>query len=58
MTTRDAGPGGRQTVTEALHLVAMALAAVVIAIVSQGWPASEATCDGANACISEADGEF
>ena len=58
MTTRDAGPGGRQRVTETLHLLAAALAAVVIAIASQGWPSSDAACEGADACAAEAGGGF
>lgn len=58
MTTGDAGPRGRQRVIEALHLLAAALAAVVIAIASQGWPGSEAVCERGDVCISEAGGEF
>ncbi len=46
-TTPSAGPRLGQTA----DLVLAALAAVVIAVASQGWPASEPQCDGA-ACAS------
>lgn len=55
MTTGDPVPHGRQRVIETLHLLAAALAAVVIAIASQGWPASEATCERGNVCIADAE---
>lgn len=50
MTTRQPARTGRTRTLQAVHLLLAALAAVVIAVASQGWPSSAASCEAATGC--------
>lgn len=50
MTTRDTPPRGRSRALQTAHLLLAALAAVVIAVASQGWPPSDGPCETGTTC--------
>ena len=50
MTTRQPARTGRTRTRQKVHLLLAALAAVVIAVASQGWPSPDVSCEAASAC--------
>lgn len=50
MTTRQTARTGRTYTRQTVHLLLAALAAVVIAVASQGWPSTAVSCEAATAC--------
>ncbi len=56
MTTDHTAPSAAPSLAQTAHLVLAALAAIVIAVASQGWPASEPPCDGASCVPSRGEG--
>lgn len=50
MTTKDAATPGRSRAQQAVHLLLAALAAVVIAVASQGWPSPAVSCEAGSTC--------
>lgn len=50
MTTSGPELRGRSRILQTAHVLLAALAAIVIAVAAQGWPASEPRCDGGTAC--------
>ena len=51
MTTSHTTPPAAPRLAQTAQLVLAALAAIVIAVASQGWPSADPPCDGA-ACVS------
>lgn len=56
MTTDHTVPSAAPRLVQTAHLVLAAVAAIVIAIASQGWPASEPKCDGGSCAPSRGEG--
>ncbi len=50
MTTRPPARQERSRALQTAHLVLAALAAIVIAVASQGWPSSGAACEAGRTC--------
>lgn len=55
MTTKDPTTGSGPGLVQTAHLILAALAAVVIAVASQGWPADPGCDDGS--CAVSTSGE-
>lgn len=56
MTTDPPAPTTGPSLTQSAHLVLAALAAIVIAVASQGWPSADPPCDGADCIPSRGEG--
>ena len=50
MTTRQPARTGRTRTLQTVQLLLAALAAVVIAVASQGWPSPAVSCEISSAC--------
>lgn len=50
MTTRGPELNGRSRALQTVHLVLAALAALIIAVASQGWPSATERCDTGSVC--------
>ena len=50
MTTRGPDPHGRCRALQTAHLLLAVLAAIVIAVASQGWPSPDAPCEAGSTC--------
>ncbi|MFC5344400.1 hypothetical protein ACETK8_17200 [Brevundimonas staleyi] len=50
MTTREPTPYAGSRTLQTAHLVLAALAAIVIAVASQGWPSSGDRCEPGSVC--------
>jgi len=56
MTTHEPETRGGPGLVQTAHLILAALAAVVIAVASQGWPISDPGCDDGS-CAASTSGE-
>lgn len=56
MTTDPPAPTTGPSLTQAAHLVLAALAAIVIAVASQGWPSADPPCEAGPCAPSHGEG--
>jgi hypothetical protein len=52
MAMRGADEVSRHKAVQAAHVLAAALVAIAIAIVSQGWPSADGVCEGPGGCVA------
>lgn len=52
MTTDDPGTRTGPRLVQTAHLILAALAAVAVAVASQGWPVSDPDCDDGSCAVS------